>query len=114
MLAKADPIRRQVLRVKGTFAGSKVASTLEQGDMLVAVDGRPVTCFADVEEACWRMAAQGPPAAAGALEGAEGGASGVPGAEGEAVSDVHLTLTIFRQVSPALQPFGPRKPCAAL
>jgi len=51
-LAKKDPVRRQVLRVKGCLAGSRAASTLEQGDMLLAISGQPITCFRDVEIAC--------------------------------------------------------------
>ncbi|MCO5609330.1 hypothetical protein L7F22_063556 [Adiantum nelumboides] len=51
-LAKKDPVRRQVLRVKGCLAGSKAEKALEQGDMLLAVDGRPITCFQDVDHAC--------------------------------------------------------------
>lgn len=51
-LAKKDPVRRQVLRVKGCLAGSKAEKTLEQGDMLLAIDGQPITCFKDVDNAC--------------------------------------------------------------
>ncbi|CAM6099321.1 unnamed protein product [Calypogeia fissa] len=51
-LVKKDPVRRQVLRVKGCLAGSKAHGVLEQGDMLLAISGEPVTCFRDVEYAC--------------------------------------------------------------
>ncbi|CAN0913740.1 Protease Do-like 7 [Linum grandiflorum] len=51
-LVKKDPIRRQVLRVKGCFAGSKAENILEQGDMVLAVNKSPVTCFRDIEKAC--------------------------------------------------------------
>ncbi|KAL8123930.1 hypothetical protein AgCh_011801 [Apium graveolens] len=51
-LVKKDPVRRQVLRVKGCFAGSSVENLLEQGDMILAIDKEPVTCFRDVEDAC--------------------------------------------------------------
>lgn len=51
-LAKKDPVRRQVLRVKGCLAGSRAESALEQGDMILAIDGEPITCFRDVENAC--------------------------------------------------------------
>lgn len=51
-LAKKDTVRRQVLRVKGCFAGSKAEKALEQGDMLLAIDGDPITCFKDVDHAC--------------------------------------------------------------
>ncbi|XP_062150732.1 protease Do-like 7 [Alnus glutinosa] len=51
-LVKKDPIRRQVLRVKGCLAGSQAETLLEQGDMVLAIDKEPVTCFHDIETAC--------------------------------------------------------------
>ncbi|KAL5574026.1 hypothetical protein UlMin_023623 [Ulmus minor] len=51
-LVKKDPIRRQVLRVKGCLAGSKAENLLEQGDMVLAINKEPVTCFRDIEYAC--------------------------------------------------------------
>ncbi|CAI5504598.1 unnamed protein product [Closterium sp. Naga37s-1] len=78
VLARADPVRRQVLRVKGTLAGSAVAGVLQQGDMLLAVNGRPVTCFADVEAACCELEA-GAGESAGLMEG-EGRSKGREGA----------------------------------
>ncbi|KAG8662511.1 protease Do-like 7 isoform X2 [Manihot esculenta] len=51
-LVKKDPVRRQVLRVKGCLAGSKAENLLEQGDMVLAVNKDPVTCFRDIENAC--------------------------------------------------------------
>ncbi|KAA8547739.1 hypothetical protein F0562_004168 [Nyssa sinensis] len=51
-LVKKDPIRRQVLRVKGCLAGSKAENLLEQGDMILAIKKEPVTCFRDIEDAC--------------------------------------------------------------
>uniref|UniRef100_A0A0D6QUH5 Pro-apoptotic serine protease NMA111 n=1 Tax=Araucaria cunninghamii TaxID=56994 RepID=A0A0D6QUH5_ARACU len=54
-LIKKDPIRRQVLRVKGCLAGSRAERVLEQGDMLLAIDGEPITNFRDVEDACQRL-----------------------------------------------------------
>ncbi|XP_057491600.1 protease Do-like 7 isoform X1 [Actinidia eriantha] len=51
-LVKKDPIRRQVLRVKGCFAGSKAENLLEQGDMILAINEEPITCFRDIEDAC--------------------------------------------------------------
>ncbi|KAF5747459.1 DegP protease 7 isoform 1 [Tripterygium wilfordii] len=51
-LVKKDPIRRQVLRVKGCLAGSKAENLLEQGDMVLAINKEPVTCFHDIENAC--------------------------------------------------------------
>ncbi|XVF20639.1 hypothetical protein REPUB_Repub12eG0018500 [Reevesia pubescens] len=51
-LVKKDPVRRQVLRVKGCLAGSRAENSLEQGDMVLAVNKEPVTCFRDVENVC--------------------------------------------------------------
>ncbi|TXG69965.1 hypothetical protein EZV62_004900 [Acer yangbiense] len=51
-LVKKDPVRRQVLRVKGCLAGSNAENLLEQGDMVLAVNKQPVTCFRDIENAC--------------------------------------------------------------
>jgi hypothetical protein len=45
-------MRRQVLRVKGCLAGSNTENLLKQGDMLLAINKEPVTCFQDVENAC--------------------------------------------------------------
>ncbi|KAL1211491.1 Protease Do-like 7 [Cardamine amara subsp. amara] len=52
ILVKKDPVRRQVLRVKGCLAGSKAENLLEQGDMVLVVNKMPVTCFNDIEAAC--------------------------------------------------------------
>ncbi|KAJ3692426.1 hypothetical protein LUZ60_012776 [Juncus effusus] len=54
-LAKKDPVRRQVLRVKGCLAGSKAENLLEQGDMVLAVDKEPITCFRHIELACHQI-----------------------------------------------------------
>ncbi|KAI3462600.1 hypothetical protein Pfo_019263 [Paulownia fortunei] len=54
-LVKKDPIRRQVLRVKGCLARSKAENLLEQGDMVLAINKEPVTCFRDVEDACQEL-----------------------------------------------------------
>ncbi|XWS75557.1 hypothetical protein CRYUN_Cryun01aG0100500 [Craigia yunnanensis] len=51
-LVKKDPVRRQVLRVKGCLAGSKAENLLEEGDMVLAVNKEPVTCFRDIENVC--------------------------------------------------------------
>ncbi|KAI3785216.1 hypothetical protein L1987_44331 [Smallanthus sonchifolius] len=51
-LAKKDPVRRQVLQVNGCLAGSKAENLLEQGDMVLAINKKPVTCFNDLEDAC--------------------------------------------------------------
>ncbi|KAL2246991.1 protease Do-like 7 isoform X1 [Sesamum indicum] len=70
-LVKRDPIRRQVLRVKGCLAGSKAENLLEQGDMVLAINQEPVTCFRDIEDACQAL--------------------------DQCDDDGKLTLTIFRQ-----------------
>ncbi|WVZ73972.1 hypothetical protein U9M48_022215 [Paspalum notatum var. saurae] len=54
-LAKKDPVRRQVLRVKGCLAGSKAENLLEQGDMILAINKEPITCFLDIEKACQEL-----------------------------------------------------------
>ncbi|XP_050227887.1 protease Do-like 7 [Mercurialis annua] len=51
-LIKKDPARRQVLRVKGCLAGSKAEILLKQGDMVLAVNKEPVSCYLDMENAC--------------------------------------------------------------
>lgn len=51
-LVKKDPMRRQVLRVKGCLARSRAENILEQGDMILAINKEPVTCFRDIENAC--------------------------------------------------------------
>nr|GEV71640.1 protease Do-like 7 isoform X1 [Tanacetum cinerariifolium] len=51
-LVKKDPVRRQVLRVKGCLAGSKAENLLTHGDMVLAINKKPVTCFRDIEDAC--------------------------------------------------------------
>ncbi|KAI3838210.1 hypothetical protein MKX03_020558 [Papaver bracteatum] len=51
-LLKKDPIRRQVLCVKGCLAGSEAAKKLETNDMVLRINKELVTCFRDVEKAC--------------------------------------------------------------
>ncbi|GAQ82286.1 hypothetical protein KFL_001060190 [Klebsormidium nitens] len=51
-LLEKDSLRRQVLRVKGCLAGSAAEKALQQGDMILAINGEPVTCYRDVEVAC--------------------------------------------------------------
>ena len=75
ILVKKDPVRRQVLRVKGCLAGSKAENLLEQGDMVLAVDKMPVTCYNDIEAACLTL-------------------------DKGTHSDENLNLTILRQVTP--------------
>lgn len=69
-------MRRQVLRVKGCFAGSKAENLLEQGDMVLAINKEPVTCFRDIEDAFQSL-------------------------DRSNDSDGKLNLTIFRQVRPS-------------
>lgn len=71
-LVKKDPIRRQVLRVKGCLAGSRAEDLLEQGDMVLTINKEPVTCYRDIEKACR------------SLDNSD--------------NDGRLNLTIFRQV----------------
>ncbi|XP_020579519.1 protease Do-like 7 [Phalaenopsis equestris] len=54
-LATKDPVRKQVLRVKGCWAGSNAERHLEQGDMILAINKVPVTCFRDIENACQEL-----------------------------------------------------------
>ncbi|PKA48973.1 Protease Do-like 7 [Apostasia shenzhenica] len=54
-LAKKDPIRKQVLRIKGCWAGSSAENLLEQGDMILAINKVPITCFRDIENACQEL-----------------------------------------------------------
>ncbi|KAK3265793.1 serine protease [Cymbomonas tetramitiformis] len=49
-LAQRDSVRRQVLRVQGRVCGSCAAEVFQDGDMLLAAGGRPITCFQDVEQ----------------------------------------------------------------
>lgn len=73
-LVKKDPLRRQVSRVKGCLAGSRAENILEQGDMILAINKEPVTCFRDIENACQDL-------------------------DKYDESDGMLKMTIFRQVS---------------
>ena len=45
-----DPERRQILSVLRTVAGSPAAAALLPGDVLLSIDGQPVTRFRDVEK----------------------------------------------------------------
>lgn len=49
LLDDCDPERRQVLRVRSATAESDAARVLSSGDMILAVNGQPVTSFTDVE-----------------------------------------------------------------
>jgi S1-C subfamily serine protease len=79
-LDQLDPERRQALRVRSTVAASPASAALQCGDYVLAVDGRPVTSFPDVEEA---IAAAGgeeeseeEAAATGAAGNGQGGGGG--------------------------------------
>ena len=50
-LEDADPKRRQMLTVIRTVAGTDTAELLLAGDLLLSVDGKPVTRFREVEQA---------------------------------------------------------------
>lgn len=78
-LDRLDPERRQVLRVRSCVAQSHAAQVLRGGDMILAVGGRPVTCFHDVERLVTDAAAAALVAAAAAGRGvAAGKAAAVP------------------------------------
>jgi len=49
-----SPARRQVLGVGRLVAGSPAADALQSGDLLLAIDGRVVTRFGEVDAACQR------------------------------------------------------------
>ncbi|DBA81059.1 TPA: hypothetical protein ACH3X2_007259 [Trebouxia sp. C0005] len=49
-LARFDPHRRQVLRVRGCVAHSHAAEILKDGDLVLAVNGQPVTSYSHVED----------------------------------------------------------------
>jgi S1-C subfamily serine protease len=48
-IEKANPAAREVLSVSRLVAGSDAAHTLQPGDILLAIDDKPVTQFRDVE-----------------------------------------------------------------
>ncbi|WCJ25254.1 Pro-apoptotic serine protease nma111 [Euphorbia peplus] len=54
-MLKKNPTRRQVLRVKACLAGSEAVNQLKQGDMVLAVNKEPVTCFRDLENALQKL-----------------------------------------------------------
>jgi len=53
-ISKADPAAREVLSVSRLVGGSDAAQQLRPGDILLAIDDRPVTQFRDVERAVAR------------------------------------------------------------
>ncbi len=50
-IEKSNPSKRQVLSITRLVGGSDAAQLLQPGDILLAIDGRPVTAFRDVERA---------------------------------------------------------------
>ncbi len=50
-IQKSNPARRQVLSITRLVGGSSAAQLLQSGDILLAVDGQPVSEFRDVERA---------------------------------------------------------------
>jgi len=50
-LEAANPVRRRALSVARIVAGSPAADVLENGDIILAIDGKVVTTFRDVEQA---------------------------------------------------------------
>ncbi|GLC44411.1 hypothetical protein PLESTB_000472500 [Pleodorina starrii] len=75
-LDQLDPERRQVLRVRSCVAQSHASRVLCSGDMLLAMAGRPVTCFHDVERLISETAAAAAAAAATATVSAAGSGAG--------------------------------------
>ncbi|MFK8016200.1 MAG: trypsin-like peptidase domain-containing protein [Gammaproteobacteria bacterium] len=50
-IEKHDPRRRQVLKIMRTVAGTPAAEHLKAGDLLLTINGEPVTSFRDAETA---------------------------------------------------------------
>uniref|UniRef100_A0A383V519 Pro-apoptotic serine protease NMA111 n=1 Tax=Tetradesmus obliquus TaxID=3088 RepID=A0A383V519_TETOB len=66
LLDELDPERRQALRVRSTVANSHAAQVLRSGDMILAVNGQPVSSFTDVESVIAAAAGEQQAAAAAA------------------------------------------------
>jgi hypothetical protein len=78
LLDELDQERRQVLRVRSTVAASAAGRSLHSGDLILAVNGQPVTSFTDVEE---RVALLWEPCASLSSGAAAGPAAGPAAAE---------------------------------
>jgi len=55
-IEEADPEQRQLLKIMRTVAGTDSAALLQPGDLLLAIDGQPVTRFREVERAVQKPA----------------------------------------------------------
>jgi S1-C subfamily serine protease len=53
-----DPERRQILQIVRVVAGSPAASALGIGDLILGIDGTPVTSFREVERAVQQVSVQ--------------------------------------------------------
>jgi S1-C subfamily serine protease len=51
-LSQADPSAREVLSIQRLVGGSDADRKLQPGDIVLAIDGQPVTQFREVERAC--------------------------------------------------------------
>jgi len=90
-LMALDKERRQVLRVRSTVAASHAKEVLHDGDMVLAVNGKPVSCFGHVEKLIADMGKNS--------DGTKVDAAGTKIQNGENTNKVKpmpLPLTIFR------------------
>ena len=90
MLAKADPERKQVLKVKSTVALSHANEVLESGDMLLTCGGKMMTKFEDLDRLLDEQE-QG--------SGSERAAKRYKQEDGTSKVDKSLTFTIFRSAT---------------
>ena len=57
-IEESDPERRQLLTIVRTVAGTNSAEVLQAGDLLLAIDGKPVTRFREIEQAVQKSAVE--------------------------------------------------------